>query len=98
MSGTFHSLDEAQAYIKTLSRERLADGFTIYEPRRERKLNVTGMKEFRPRLETSQQAKLVLVWNYLIERYGKTLGVDIAIQRLERPLPDEEPQEQDARA
>lgn len=89
MSGTFHTEEDALDYIRSLTPERRADGFKIYEPRRERKLNAAGLKEFRPKIEADQQKRLALVWNFLIEQHGKRLGVDIAIKRLERPLPDE---------
>lgn len=85
-----HSREELDAVTRNLSERAFADGVLWDIPKaRRREQAKNPQKQLRIGLEGDLKVRMAAQINRYVEKYGKQLGWDILIQRLEAPLEDE---------
>lgn len=85
-----HSREELEAVVRTLSERSYADGVLWDLPKaRRREQAKNPMRQLRIGLEGDLKVRMATQINRYVEKYGKQLGWDILIQRLELPFEDE---------
>lgn len=85
-----HSREELEAVVKALSDRSYADGVLWDIPKaRRREQAKNPQKQLRIGLEGDLKIRMAAQINRYVEKYGKQLGWDILIQRLEEPFEDE---------
>jgi exopolyphosphatase/pppGpp-phosphohydrolase len=86
----FHSKDELLGVLNSLSDRALADGVLIDLPRtRRREQGTNPQKQLRLNIDADLKKRMAAQINRYVEKYGKQLGWDILIQRLEKRFEDE---------
>ena len=85
-----HSREELEAVVKALSEKAFADGVLWDVPKARRREQARNpQKQLRIGLEGDLKIRMATQINRYVEHYGKQLGWDILIRRLEEPLEDE---------
>jgi hypothetical protein len=85
-----HSREELEAVTRTLSEKAFADGVLWDIPKaRRREQAKNPQKQLRIGLEGDLKVRMATQINRYVEKYGKQLGWDIILQRLEEPFEDE---------
>ena len=82
-----HSREELEAVTRTLSEKAFADGVLWDIPKaRRREQAKNPQKQLRIGLEGDLKVRMATQINRYVEKYGKQLGWDIILQRLEEPF------------
>ena len=85
-----HSREELEGVLRNLSDRAFADGVLWDIPKaRRREQAKNPQKQLRIGLEGDLKVRMAAQINRYVEKYGKQLGWDILIKRLEEPLEDE---------
>lgn len=85
-----HSKEELVAVANTLSERAYADGLLWDIPKaRRREQAKNPQKQLRIGLEGDLKVRMASQINRYVEKYGKQLGWDVLIQRLEGPFEGE---------
>ena len=85
----YHTREELQLVARQVSDKMLADGILIDCPKRRRRQQATNpQKQLRIGLEGDLKKRMATQINRYVELFGKQLGWDILIRRLEYPEDD----------
>ena len=85
-----HDKEQLLGLVNALSERSYADGVLIDIPKaRRREQAKNPQKQLRIGLEGDLKVRMATQINRYVEKYGKQLGWDILIQRLEGPLENE---------
>jgi hypothetical protein len=85
----FHSREEAKRCIETMPKQCFTDGLLLDVPKRRRREEAQGKREFRPRLAKDQQRRLVIQFERYISELTKDMGVELMLKLLERPATED---------
>jgi hypothetical protein len=88
-----HSREELEAVTASLSERAFADGVLWDVPKaRRREQAKNPQKQLRIGLEGDLKVRMATQINRFVEKYGKQLGWDVMIRRLEREFETEDEQ------
>jgi hypothetical protein len=85
----YHSREMAIRAVKDMADQAFIDGLMLDVPKRRRREEAQGKREFRPRLAKEQQKRMVIQFNRYIETLTKDMGIELMLRLLERPATDD---------
>lgn len=86
-----HDRDQLLGLANALSERSFADGVLIDVPKaRRREQAKNPQRQLRIGLEGDLKVRMATQINRYVEKFGKQLGWDVLIQRIEQPFEDED--------
>lgn len=81
----FHSRSDAVRAMETMPEKSFEDGVLIDVPKRRRREEAQGKREFRPKLAKDQQRRMVIQFERYVSELTKDMGIELMLRLLEAP-------------
>lgn len=81
----YHDRESALRDVRNMADQAFKDGLLLDVPKRRRREEAQGKREFRPRLAKDQQKRMVIQFERYISELTKDMGIELMLRLLERP-------------